>query len=66
MIEDEDRRPSKEVTVPRPLAGLSVGELEAYKRLLEQEIGRVEEELRQRRDVRGAAEAIFKRPPSAG
>ena len=64
MEEEEPRRPSLP-GLPRPLEGLSVADLEAYRTTLHQEIARVETELARRRSVRGAAEALF-RPPSGG
>lgn len=60
--EDVPKRMSVAPSLPRPLSGLSVDELEAYLAALKAEIGRVEGELVRRRDVRGAAEALFKRP----
>jgi uncharacterized small protein (DUF1192 family) len=62
MQEEEIARPKREVTIPRPLAGLSVAELEAYVALLREEIARVEAEMGKARDLRSAAEALFKRP----
>ncbi|SNB64559.1 Uncharacterized small protein, DUF1192 family [Arboricoccus pini] len=62
---DEEDMPSKTAVgpgLPRPLNGLSVEELEKYLTTLKQEIGRVDVEIARRRDVRGAAEALFKRP----
>lgn len=64
-IEEEDVRRPAQISVPRPLAGLSIEELEAWIAVLRAEIGRVEVELTQRRDVRGAADALFKKPPGA-
>jgi len=61
MDEEEVRRPSGRV-VGASLEGLSVAELEAYLAELRAEIARVEAELARRRDVRGAAEALFGRP----
>lgn len=48
--------------LPRPLEPLSVADLEAYRSALEEEIRRVDAELARRRSVRGAAEALFRRP----
>jgi uncharacterized small protein (DUF1192 family) len=63
MEQDEDR-PKPQPGLPRPLVGLSVDELQAYKAALTVEIGRVEAELIKRQDVLGAAEALFRRPPA--
>ncbi len=59
MDEDEPRRVAT-ASLPRPLEGLSIADLEAYRVLLEREIGRVDAELARRRSVRGAAEALFR------
>jgi len=64
-IEEEQARRPVQPSVPRPLAGLSIEELQAWLATLRAEIGRVEVELAQRRDVRGAAEALFKKPSGA-
>jgi uncharacterized small protein (DUF1192 family) len=61
MYDEEDRPRPQGATLPRPLATLSVKDLEEYIEMLRDEITRVEEELHRRRDVRGAAEALFKR-----
>ena len=63
-MDEEEVRPKREMTVPRPLAGLSVEELLAYIALLKAEIARVEAELARQRAVRGAADALFKPRPS--
>ncbi len=60
MEQDEDR-PEPHPGLPRPLVGLSVGELQAYADALRREVARVEAEIAKREDVRGAAEALFKR-----
>jgi uncharacterized small protein (DUF1192 family) len=62
MLEDEDARPRPSGQQPRQLAPLSIEELEAYIAQLRAEIARVEVEIGRRREVRGAAEALFKRP----
>jgi uncharacterized small protein (DUF1192 family) len=60
-MEDEEPRP-KPVTGPgRDLRTLSVADLEGYTMELRAEIARVEAELAKRRDVRSAAEALFKK-----
>ena len=61
MDEEEIRKPSGRI-VGQSLEGLSVAELEAYLAELRGEIRRVEAELARRRDIRGAAEALFGRP----
>jgi uncharacterized small protein (DUF1192 family) len=65
MIDEDDRRPARKAFEPRPLVGLSVEELEAYTAFLKAELVRVDEALAQRRAVRGAADAFFKRPAGA-
>ena len=62
MLEDEEAGPKAKGPQPRPLTTLSIAELEAYIAQLRAEIARVEVEIGKRRDVRGAAEALFKRP----
>ena len=61
-IEDEEVKKPVTASVPRRLDGLSVEELEAWIGALKLEIARTEAELARRRDVRGAAEALFKKP----
>ena len=63
-MELDEERQKPQPGLPRPLVGLSVDELRAYMAALKLEIGRVEAELVKRSDVRGAAEALFKRPPA--
>lgn len=60
-MEEEEVRIKPATGIGRDLAGLSVDELSAYIRALKAEIVRVEAELVRRADVRGAAEALFKR-----
>jgi len=60
MDEEEERRARVQAGLPRPLVGLSVGELETYKRVLQAEILRVDTEIADRQKVRGAAEALFR------
>lgn len=62
MDEEEVRVRRPQGGFPRPLVGLSVEELEAYLRSLSEERERVEAELRKKRDVRSAADALFKTP----
>lgn len=50
------------INLGQTLDGLSVGELEDYIQVLKDEIKRVEQALVTRRDVFGAAEALFKKP----
>ena len=59
-MDEEEVRPKREVTMPRPLAGLSVEELATYISALKAEIVRVEAELTRQRTIRGAADALFK------
>lgn len=63
-MEEEDRpRPRREFPeLGGRLEGWSIEDLDAYVQALRTEIARVEEEIRRRRDVRGAAEALFKTP----
>lgn len=61
MLEEEEPRPRAKGAA-RDLRPMGVAELEAYVAELKAEIARVEAELAQRRDVRSAAEALF-RPP---
>lgn len=63
-MEEEELRPRSVPGLPRPLEGMSVADLEAYRAALEREIGRVDAELDRRRSVRGAAEALFRGPRS--
>jgi uncharacterized small protein (DUF1192 family) len=62
MGEDEPR-PKPNTGIGRDLRTLSIGDLEGYIAALKAEIVRVEGEIAKRRDVRGAAEALFRRPP---
>lgn len=67
MDEEEERRARTQAGLPRPLVGLSIGELETYKRLLLDEVARVDAEVAERQSVRGAAEALFRTTkPGAG
>ncbi|GBD43255.1 hypothetical protein HRbin40_00724 [bacterium HR40] len=63
-MEEEDR-PRPKGSFPElggALEGRSREELEAYLRALRAEIARVEDEMRRRQAIRGAAEALFKVP----
>lgn len=66
-MRDEEEEPGREPAagIGRDLRSLSVSDLEGYIAALEGEIERVRAELARRRDVRGAAEALFRRPPGA-
>lgn len=60
-MEEEEVRIRPKAGIGCDLAGLSVEDLAAYIQALKAEILRVEGELARRADVRGAAEALFKR-----
>lgn len=62
---EEEPRPKPSTSVRRDLRSLSVADLEAYIAELQAEIARVEAEIARQRDVRSAAEALFRRPPAA-
>jgi uncharacterized small protein (DUF1192 family) len=62
MADDPDDLPRRPSTKPPDLTTWSVEELEAYILRLESEIARARAEIEARRSVRGAAEALFKRP----
>ena len=61
-VEKEELRPRAPAGVTRELKTLSIAELEAYVADLRGEIARVEAEIVRRRDVRGAADALFRKP----
>lgn len=61
-MDDEEPRPKPATGPGRDLRTLSVVELERYVAELRAEIARVEGELAKRRDVRSAAEALFRKP----
>ena len=64
MDEEELRpRPSPTAALKRDLRTLGIAELEEWIAQLQAEIGRAEQEIAKRRDVRGAAEALFKPRP---
>jgi uncharacterized small protein (DUF1192 family) len=61
-LEEEELKPKPPAGVRRDLRSLSVADLEAYIADLEAEIARVEAEIARQKDVRSAAEALFRRP----
>jgi uncharacterized small protein (DUF1192 family) len=64
MGDDDEVRVKPQAGLGRDLRGLSIEDLETYIADLRLEITRVEQELGKRRDVRGAADALFKPRPS--
>ena len=64
-MEEPEIRIKPQTGIGRDLYQLSVAELEHFITELEAEIARVRVEIQRKRDVRGAAEAMFKRPPGA-
>lgn len=62
-MEEEEPRPKPAFGSGRDLWALSVVELETYIAELRAEIARVEAALAKQRDVRSAAEALFKPQP---
>ncbi len=64
-MDEEELRPRAPAGVRRELKTLSVDELQAYVAELRGEAARVEAEIQRRRDVRGAADALFRKPPAA-
>lgn len=64
-MEEPEIRIKPNTGIGRDLSVLSVDELQRFIRELEGEIVRVRAELKRKADVRGAAEALFKRPPGA-
>lgn len=67
-MDEEDLRPRRAAPagLTRELKTLSVDELEAYVADLRREAVRVEGEIARRRDVRSAADALFRKPAAAG
>jgi uncharacterized small protein (DUF1192 family) len=61
-MDEEEPRPRPSAGLGRDLRTLGVAELEAYLGELRAEIVRVEAEIGRRRDVRSAAEALFRKP----
>ena len=64
-MEEPEIRIKPQTGIGRDLYQLSVAELEHFITELEAEIARMRVEIQRKRDVRGAAEAMFKRPPGA-
>ena len=64
-MEEPEVRIKPQTGIGRDLYNLSVAELEQFIGELEAEIARVRGEIQRKRDVRGAAEALFRRPPDA-
>jgi uncharacterized small protein (DUF1192 family) len=62
MIRDEDELPIRATTKPPDLSRWSVEELEAYIARLEAEVRRAREQIVAKQSVRGAAEALFRKP----
>ena len=64
-MEEPEIRIKQNTGLGRDVTIMSVAELETFIARLEAEIVRVRAELRRKADVRGAAEALFRRPPGA-
>lgn len=64
-MEEPEVRIRPNTGIGRDLYDLSVAELEELVVRLEAEIVRVRAEITRKRDVRGAAEALFRRPTNA-
>ena len=62
MTKDEDELPIRRSSKPPDLSSWSISELEDYIRRLEGEIDRARAQIASRQTVRGAAEALFKKP----
>ena len=66
-MDEEDLRPrTAGKALARELRTLSVEDLRAYVLELRNEMERVEAEIARRQDVRGAAEALFRKPGGSG
>ena len=66
-MDEEDLRPrTARAGLARDLRTLSVEDLRAYVLELRNEMERVEAEIARRQDVRGAAEALFRKPGGSG
>lgn len=64
MLRDEEELPKRKPRFdPLPLDGVSREDLEGYIAALEAEIARVKATIAARDRDRGAAEALFRRPP---
>jgi uncharacterized small protein (DUF1192 family) len=61
-MEEPEVRIKPQTGIGRDLYNMSVAELEHFIAELEAEIVRVRAEIVRKRDVRGAAEALFRRP----
>ncbi|MCC7260409.1 MAG: DUF1192 domain-containing protein [Alphaproteobacteria bacterium] len=61
MLDSDEVAPQKApaIALPRPLDKLSVDELEAYIRTLEEERGRVKAEIAKKLSARSGADAVF-------
>jgi uncharacterized small protein (DUF1192 family) len=67
MMDEEDMRPpTAGKALARDLRTLSVEDLRAYVVELRNEMERVEAEIARRQDVRGAAEALFRKSGGSG
>ena len=64
-MEEPEIRIKQNTGLGRDVTIMSVAELEAFIAQLEAEIVRVRAELKRKADVRGAAEALFRRSPGA-
>jgi uncharacterized small protein (DUF1192 family) len=64
-MEEPEIRIKPQMGIGRDLYNMSVAELEHFIGELEAEIARVRAEIQRKRDVRSAAEALFRRPPGA-
>ena len=66
-MDEEDLRPrTARAELARDLRTLSVEDLRAYVLELRNEMERVEAEIARRQDVRGAAEALFRKSGGSG
>jgi uncharacterized small protein (DUF1192 family) len=65
-MDEEEPRPRAPAGVRRDLKTLSIDELQAYVAELRGEADRVEGEVARRREVRGAAEALFRKSAGGG
>lgn len=65
-MEEPEVRVKPVTGVGRDLYQLSVGDLEHYVAELQAEVARVQAEIARKRAMRGAAEALFRRPPESG